>query len=49
MAACQVAGFVGAALMLPSALIDSGLDTDFLSILLQVVLAAFAGSLIVGA
>jgi hypothetical protein len=46
-AACQVAGLVAAALLLPSALIDNAFDTDFVSILLQVTLTAFAVALIV--
>ncbi|GEP58466.1 hypothetical protein [Reyranella soli] len=48
-AACQVAGLVAAVLMLPSAVIDLAFDTDFISILLQAGLAAFAVSLIVAA
>lgn len=48
-AVCQIAGLVAAVLLLPSALIDLAFDTDFLSILLQAVLAAFAVSLIVAA
>ena len=46
-AACQLAGLVAAALLLPSALIDHAFDTDFVSILLQVTLTAFAVALIV--
>ena len=45
--ACQVAGLVAAALLLPSAVIDQAFDTDFLGIVLQAVLAAFTAALIV--
>lgn len=48
-AACEVAALVAAALLLPAALIDLLFDTDFLSILSQAVLAAFACALIVAA
>ncbi|SEP50786.1 hypothetical protein SAMN02990966_07768 [Rhodospirillales bacterium URHD0017] len=44
-AACQVAGIVAAALLLPGALIDLAFDTDFLDTLSQAVLAAFAMAL----
>lgn len=46
-AACQVAGLIAAALLLPGALIDLILETDLLSILSQAILAAFACALIV--
>jgi ABC-type Fe3+-siderophore transport system permease subunit len=46
-AACQVAALGAAALLLPTALVDLLFDTDFLSILSQAVLAAFACILIV--
>jgi hypothetical protein len=46
-AAFQVAGLAAAALLLPAVLIDLALDTDFLSILSQGALAAFAIALIV--
>ena len=46
-AACQVTGLVAAALLLPSVLIDRAFDTDFLNVLVQAALAAFAVALIV--
>jgi hypothetical protein len=46
-AACQVAGIVAAALLLPGALIDLAFDTDFLDVLSQAVLAAFAIALMI--
>jgi predicted lipid-binding transport protein (Tim44 family) len=48
MAAGLVAGLVVAGLLLPSALMDLAFGTDFLSILSQAVLAAFAVALIIG-
>jgi hypothetical protein len=45
-AACQVAGIGAAALILLCYLIDLAFDTDFLSILTQAMLAAFACALI---
>jgi len=45
-AACQVAGLVAAALLLPSALVDQAFETDFLSIMIQAALAAFTVALI---
>ena len=42
MAACQVAGISTAGLILPCYLIDLEFDTDFLGILAQAMLAAFA-------
>ena len=47
LAACQVAGLVAAGLLLPGSLIDLAFDTDVLSILAQVALAAFACALVV--
>ena len=47
MAACLVAGLVAAGLLLPAALFDLVFDTDFLGIVSQAVLAAFALVLIV--
>lgn len=47
MAACQVAGIGLAGLILPSALIDLAFDTDFLGILAQATLTAFACALMV--
>ena len=41
-AACQVVGIAGAALILPCYLADLAFDTDLLSILAQAMLAAFA-------
>ena len=46
MAACQVAGISAAGLLLPCALIDQAFDTEFLSIVAQAMLAAFACALI---
>jgi cell shape-determining protein MreD len=46
-AACQVAGISAAGLILPCYLIDLAFDTDFLSILAQAMLAAFACALMV--
>jgi hypothetical protein len=45
MAACQVAGISAAGLFLPCTLIDMTFDTDFLSIVAQAMLAAFACAL----
>ncbi len=45
MAACQVAGVSAAGLILPCYLADLAFDTDFLSILMQVVLAGVAFAL----
>ena len=47
MAACQVAGISAAGLIVPCYLIDLAFDTDFLSILTQAMLAAFACALMV--
>jgi hypothetical protein len=46
-AACQLAGVGAAGLILPSSLIDLVFDTDFLTILGQAMLAAFACALMV--
>jgi hypothetical protein len=46
-AACQVAGISAAGLLLPSYLIDLAFDTDFLSIVAQGMLAAFACALMI--
>ena len=46
-AACQVAGLVAAALLLPSVLVDQVFGTDVLSVMLPTSLAAFAVGLIV--
>lgn len=43
---CQLAGVVAAAFVLPSALVDLAFHTDTLTIVSQVVLAAFALALI---
>ena len=45
MAVCQVAGISAAGLLLPCSLIDMALGTDFLSIVAQAMLAAFACAL----
>jgi len=45
-AACQVAGLSAAGLILPCYLIDLAFDTDFLGILTQAMLAAFACALV---
>ena len=47
MAACRVAGIGLAGLFLPSALIDLAFDADFLGILAQATLTAFACALMV--
>jgi hypothetical protein len=47
MTVCQVAGISAAALILPCSLIDLAFDTDFLSMLMQAMLAAFALALMV--
>jgi hypothetical protein len=44
--ALQLAGLVAAALVLPAALIDLAFDTDFVSLLSQGALLAFAVALI---
>ena len=46
-AACQVAGIVAAALLLPGALIDLAFGTYLLDVLSQAVLAAFATALMI--
>ena len=46
-AACEAAGLVAAALLLPSVLIDQIFGTDVLSVMLPASLAAFAVALIV--
>ena len=46
-AACLVTALSLAGLLLPCAVIDLALDTDFLGILAQAMLAAFACALIV--
>ena len=46
-AACQLVAISLAGLLVPGALIDLAFDTDYLSILAQATLAAFAGALIV--
>jgi hypothetical protein len=47
-AAFQLTGISLAGLLVPGALIDLAFDTDYLSILAQAALAAFACGLIVG-
>jgi hypothetical protein len=47
MAACQVAGISAAGLILPCYLIVLAFDTDFLSLIAQTMLAAFACALMV--
>ena len=47
MTMCQVAGISAAGLFLPCSLIDLAFDTDFLSVLMQAMLAAFALALMV--
>ena len=46
-AVCQVAGISAAALILPCALIDLKFDTDFLSMLMQAMLAGVVLALMV--
>jgi hypothetical protein len=46
-AACQLMGLSLAGLLVPGALIDLAFDTDYLSILAQATLAAFACALVV--
>jgi hypothetical protein len=47
MAVCQLVGISAAALILPCSLIDLKFDTDFLSMLMQGMLAGVALALIV--
>ena len=49
MAVCQLAGISAAALILPCSLIDLKFDTDFLGMLMQVILAGVALALMVAA
>jgi hypothetical protein len=44
---CQLAGISAAALILPCSLIDLQFDTDFLSVLMQAMLAGLALALMV--
>ena len=46
-AACQVAGIGAAGLLVPAYLIDLAFDTDFVTILAQAMLAAFACALMI--
>ena len=47
MTVCQLAGISAAALILPCSLIDLEFDTDFLSMLIQAMLAGVALALMV--
>jgi hypothetical protein len=48
-AVCQLAGICATALILPCSLIDLKFDTDFLGMLMQVILAGVALALMVAA